>query len=297
MVTQEQLAALDLLIWLRTTERAAELAFSDQSTICRRSRVVLDRFDLRLQRSRGVVTAGGDVQLLDLERQVHQQGRFRGLQPLRLHVPYWTRRDMLTELPEGWCSNPALNTLVCEDPVTLLREHILDACLVTPTQLPACQDDLVLLDLYRRPIELTLFPKTDASPQALRDRFWWQQESGRLNLRLMPFLPDSCRQRSRHWFELLASGDRSSAASGRRFEPSPHAGESLMVAFLTPEMREAQELPWQVEDSVEPYPYVERLAVLSDHASEPAVLRLQDHLLARSTAATPSQSTPLSLKA
>jgi hypothetical protein len=35
MVTQEQLAALDLLIWLKTTEQAAQLAFSHPSTICR----------------------------------------------------------------------------------------------------------------------------------------------------------------------------------------------------------------------------------------------------------------------
>jgi hypothetical protein len=46
-------------------------------------------------------------------------------------------------------------------------------------------------------------------------------------------------------------------------------------------MRAAQDWPGQVEDTVQAYPYVERLAVLADHAAEPAVLRLQEQLVAR----------------
>jgi hypothetical protein len=46
-------------------------------------------------------------------------------------------------------------------------------------------------------------------------------------------------------------------------------------------MRAAQDWPSVVEDTVQPYPYVERLAVLADHAAEPAVLRLQEQLMAR----------------
>ena len=281
MVTQEQLAALDLLIWLKTTEQAAQLAFSNQSTICRRTQAVLRQFGLKLERDPSGRRPTGDLALLDLERQVHQQARFRGHHPLRLHVPYWTRREALRDLPEGWCANPLVPDLVCDDPVTLLREHILDACLVTPTQLPACQDDLVLLDLYRRPIQLILFPRSDDHPTDVRDRFWWQQENGRLDLLLMPFLPESCRQRSGDWFKALEAGPGSAPERLRRLEPSRYAGQSLTVAFLTPEMKAAQDWPGQVEDTVQPYPYVERLAVLADHAAEPAVLRLQEQLVAR----------------
>lgn len=281
MVTQEQLAALDLLIWLQSTERAAQLALSNQSTICRRTQTVLRQFGLKLERAPSGRRAAGDLELLDLERQVHQQARFRGHQPLRLHVPYWTRRDALRDLPAGWCANPLWPDLVCEDPLTLLREHILDACLVTPTQLPARQDDLGILELYRRPIQLILFPPPDDHPADLRDRFWWQQENGQLNLRLMPFLPQSCRQRSSDWFKALGAAAGPGPERLRRLKPSRDAGESLTVAFLTPEMTAAQDRPWQVEDTVQPYPYVERLVVLADHAAEPAVLRLQEQLLAR----------------
>lgn len=281
MVTLEQLAALDLLIWLKTTERASLLARSNQSTICRRTQTVLRQFGLKLDRGQCGRRPIGDLELLDLERQVHQQARFRGHQPLRLHVPYWTRRNALRDLPDGWCANPALLDLVCEDPVTLLREHVLDACLVTPTQVPAVQDDLVLLELYRRPIELTLFlPPNDHSVD-VQDRFLWQQENGQLNLQLMPFLPESCRQRSGDWFKALGPPAGPGPERSRRLEPSRYAAQSLTVAFLTPEMREAQDRPWRVEDTVQPYPYVERLAVLADHAAEPVVQRLQEQLLAR----------------
>jgi len=232
MVTQEQLAALDLSIWLKTTERAAQLASSNQSTICRRMQTVLRQFGLRLERGQSGRCPAGDLELLDRERQVHQQARFCGHQPLRLHVPYWTRRLALRVLPEGWCANPPLPDLVCDDPVTLLRDHILDACLVTPTQLPARQNDLVLLEIYRRPIQLVLFPSAEDNPADVRDRFRRQRENGRLNLRLMPFLPESCRQRSRDWFEALAGRGRArpspSEAAGavalRR--PEPHRGFS-----------------------------------------------------------------------
>jgi hypothetical protein len=281
MVTQEQLAALDFLIWLKTSEQAAQLAFSDQSTICRRTQTVLRQFGLKLERGPSGRRPAGDLELLDLERQVHQQARFRGHHPLRLHVPYWTRREALRDLPEGWCANPLVPGLVCDDPVTLLREHILDACLVTPTQLPACQDDLVLLELYERPIQLILFPRSQEHPADVRDRFWWQRENGHLDLRLLPFLPESCRQRSSDWFKALDASSGDSPGTLRRLEPSRYAGESLTVAFLTPEMRAAQDWPSLVEDTVQPYPYVERLAVLADHAAEPAVLRLQEQLMAR----------------
>jgi hypothetical protein len=139
----------------------------------------------------------------------------------------------------------------------------------------------VLLELYERPIQLILFPRPHEHPADVRDRFWWQQENGQLDLRLMPFLPESCRQRSSDWFKALDASSGDSPGSLRWLEPSRYAGESLTVAFLTPEMRAAQDWPALVEDTVQPYPYVERLAVLADHAAEPAVLRLQEQLVAR----------------
>lgn len=267
MISLECLAALDLLQWLGTTERAAELAHANQSTISRRHRTALHTFDLRLVRGAQGLILRGSTELLALERQVHQHARFLGLQPLRLQVPFWSRHRALQVLPEPWCVNPPALGVVCEDPVTLLRERVLDACLVTPTQLPAATDDLLLLDLYRRPIEFTLF-HCDHGPAAGEQGF----APERLALQLMPFLPRSCCERSQEWFTALL---RSAAV----VEPAARAADRcLPVAFLTPEMREAQERPCWVSDAVDAYPYVERLAVLAEHASEPAVLQLQAQL-------------------
>ena len=269
MVNLDHLAALDLLLWLGTTERAAVLANTNQSTISRRSRVVLQTFQLELGRSVDGWRPRGDTSLLRLERQVHQRARFLGKQPLRLQVPYWSRDHVLRRPPEGWCTNPALPALVCHDPVTLLRERVIDACLVTPTQLPGEVDDLLLLDLYRRPIELTVLAGAHRQPSALPSFSSLQREG--LHLNLLPFLPRSCQARTREWFAALTDSTL------------PAADGVIPVAFLTPEMREVQERPWWVVDAIEPYPYVERLAVLAENASEPALQRLQDQLLGQFT--------------
>ena len=281
MVNLDHLAALDLLVWLGTTERAAVLANTNQSTISRRSRVALQTFRLEIGRSVDGRRPRGDTSFLMLERQVHQRARFLGKQPLRLQVPDWSRERVLRRPPEGWCTNPPLPGLVCHDPVALLRERVIDACLVTPTQLPAQADDLLLLDLYRRPIELTLL--ASAHRQASRSLGSPSLHRGGLHLDLLPFLPRSCQVRSREWFAALEGSTLPAADRARRLSCRTAGEDALRVAFLTPEMREIQERPSWVVDGVEPYPYVERLAVLAENATEPALQRLQDQLLGQFT--------------
>ena len=277
MVNLDSLAALDLVLWLGTTERAAALAHSNQSTVSRRSRTVLQTFQLRLARSRDGWMPRGNSSLLALERRVHQRARFLGKQPLRLQVPCWSHPRALRHLPEGWCANPQQSGWVCENPVGLLRDRVIDACLITPTQLPWPTEDLLLLDLYRRPIELTVFDGglSDAhQPSDLPAR-----TAGPLHLRLLPFLPRSCRDRSREWFDALHGSAQAEGPSAGGVCRSISGHDPVSVAFLTPEMREAQERPWIVDAGLEPYPYVERLAVLVENAGQPAIQRLQEHLL------------------
>jgi len=272
MVSLDHLAALDLLQWLGTTERAAALAYTNQSTISRRHRTALQTFGLRLVRSQDGWKLQGSQQLLTLERQVHQRARFAGRQPLRLQVPFWSRHRLCHQLPDGWCVNPALMGLVCEDPVALLRDRVLDACLLTPTQLPAGTDDLLLIDLYSRPIEFTVFDVDGGAPAPAVGR--GRMEPNRWRLNLLPFLPRSCCDRSQQWFRAL----QPAAAA---LDDHVEAVDPMPVAFLTPEMRMAQERPFWVSSAVDPYPYVERVAVLAENASEPALQRLQEHLLAQ----------------
>ena len=278
MVTEEQLAALDLILWLGSTERAAEVDFSNQSTISRRHHKVLRLFGIELKRSKRELEVSGDLQLLDLERQVHQMARLKRRLGLRLQVPFWLQKNPGVVPPEGWTMNPKRADLTCTDPVTLLREHVLDACLATPTQIPDNRDDLFILKLHNRPIDLTLLNCNDQSESDLEDRFQWSLERGNLQLRLMPFLPASCRERSQEWFEELLTINQPERHKTMALRPSPHSGHSFLMAYLTPEMRAAQPLPWQVDQNFEPYTYTEHLVVLAQHANEPAVLALLESL-------------------
>ena len=277
MVNLDSLAALDLVLWLGTTERAAALAHSNQSTVSRRSRTALQTFQLRLTRARDGWMPCGNTSLLALERRVHQGARFLGQQPLRLQVPCWSRPRALRHLPEGWCANPRQSGWVCENPVGLLRDRVIDACLLTPTQLSGPTEDLLLLDLYRRPIELTVFDgglSNSHQPSGRPSR-----TAGPLHLRLLPFLPRSCRDRSREWFDALHASAQAEGPGHTAVGRLIDGHHPVSVAFLTPEMREAQERPWFVEAGLEPYPYVERLVVLAENAGQPAIQRLKEHLL------------------
>ena len=278
MVTEEQLTALDLTLWLGSTERAAAFDFSNQSTISRRNQKVLKRFGIDLKRSNAEFLVSGELLLLDLERQVHQIARLKHERGLRLQVPFWLQQSPGLVVPKSWKMNSARADSSCTNPVTLIREHVLDACLATPTQIPDDRDDLFILELHQRPIDLTLLHHTKESEGDLEDRFRWSLENGNMELKLMPFLPASCCERSQQWFDQLLMSSDPSRQDSTDLRPSRHAGESFFIAYLTPEMRAAQPLANKVYEHFEPYTYTESLIVLAHHTHEPAVLALIESL-------------------
>ena len=271
MVTEDQLEALDLLVWLRTEERAARLARSNQSTISRRSRAVREHFDVSLQRDRDGWCQLGCTDLLNLERQVHQLGRLRGRRKLRLQVPFWTRCGAMQSLPAGWCANPADDGLVCHDPLLLLRQRVIDACLLPSCQLPQDGDDLQLHQLYSRPLELTVF---DSDPTTAMGEGWQGRfEQGVVALQRVTFLPRSCQDNATRLYKVLTG---KAPARARR---QPQQGVS--IAFLTPEMRQVQDCPWLVDAQYGVYAYVEWLVVLREHGADLAIQNLHEQLLHR----------------
>ena len=278
MVTEEQLTALDLTLWLGSTERAAAFDFSNQSTISRRNQKVLKRFGIDLKRSNAELLVSGELLLLDLERQVHQIARLKHERGLRLQVPFWLQQSPGLVVPKSWKMNSARADSSCTNPVTLIREHVLDACLATPTQLPDDRDDLFILELHQRPIELTLLQRTEESEGDLEDGFRSSLEIGNLELQLMPFLPSSCCERSKQWFEELLKLSNPDEQAGTAPGPASHPGESFPMAYLTPEMRMAQPMACQVYEDFEPYTYTEHLIVLKQHANEPAIQALIESL-------------------
>ena len=78
MVGIDDLAMLDLQLWLRSGEAAATRLHCAQSTISRRNGETLRCFDLTMVRDAGEWQLQGDQTLLQMERGVHQLHRMRG---------------------------------------------------------------------------------------------------------------------------------------------------------------------------------------------------------------------------
>jgi hypothetical protein len=90
VVSEEVLAALDALLWLRTGDRAAAYLQCTQPTVSRHSRRCLKVFGLAIAKQSGEWCLRGDQTLIDLERGVHQLLRWRQGRGLRLDGQHWS---------------------------------------------------------------------------------------------------------------------------------------------------------------------------------------------------------------
>jgi DNA-binding transcriptional LysR family regulator len=152
VISVECLAALDHLIWLRTGQRAAEALDCVQPTISRNSRKCLEVFELKLQRSRGEWRVLGDSELLNLERQVHQQLRWSRHHTLRLEAQHWSAPILDGfDLP-GWRLGN-VNQLEHEQPLALLEQGVIDAWLCSAPDAPV-RSGLCALRLTTMPMHL-----------------------------------------------------------------------------------------------------------------------------------------------
>jgi hypothetical protein len=155
MVSLEELAALDLQIWLRTGPQAARAVGCNQSTISRRVERTLGVFRLKLHRCGGEWHLRGHLQLLRMQRELHQCARFLGQEPLRLEIsPLMVPLLAQPPLP-GWRLGRG-DMLGLLRPLQLLRERILDAWLIdNSVDLPAPEDpEFLRFDLARYPLWL-----------------------------------------------------------------------------------------------------------------------------------------------
>lgn len=276
MVTLQELEALDLMLWLRSGNTVAALIGANQSSISRRSQRALKRFQARLRRKgeEWSIQTRLDL-LLDLERRLHQQFRLHRQQGLRLNVPHWSQPPLRDCVLPGWVVNPENGPLLCDNPLDLLRSHVIDACLITPTQIGAPPQDLALFEIYSTAIDLYEIATPDAEggggdhgarPTRALDILEW----GRL--RPPDFLPTTCRGSSLARFEGLCGQYGLPAPSS-----VPDSSRQRSLAFLTPAMASRLEQPRWLSLEIA-WPYRESLAVLRANAEEPAVQLLLECL-------------------
>lgn len=279
MVDEEHLEALDFMLWMASSHRAASITHTHQSTVIRRVNAVLSIFNIQIDRSPQGWRTRGTSELLKMERCIHQLFRFRGRRPLRLHAPHWSAA-VQRSLPIGsWIINPAKNTNYCENPDELLRERIIDACLLTPTQVQQINadqaTDLVFLPIYRSAIEGVVWTSRapSAEPRACTSRHPARSGSPRIELHLFPFLPLCCRSKSLEWFQQLPEQDLEHLAS-----VAAESRDTVQTAFLTPEMQRPLCLPFFVAPSSR-RPYTEMLVFLAEHGGQPGLQQLHELLV------------------
>jgi hypothetical protein len=279
MVDEEHLEALDFMLWMSGSHRAASITYTNQSTVIRRAHAVLGIFGGDMQRSMGGWRVKGADELLRMERRIHQRFRFRGRRPLRLHTPFWSSPAPWHLASAPWIFNPAHETYVCENPVELLTERIIDACLLTPTQVAQITPDqaaeLVMLPVYRSGIDFVILPCCDTPEPSpgFKHKEDLDAASSAIQLHLFPFLPQSCRTTSVSWFQEMRDLDPEILMAN-----GVTKGPRCRAAFLTPEMQRSLRRPVIVERS-SMFPYTETLACLAEHADEPSINQLINVLL------------------
>jgi hypothetical protein len=279
MVDQEHLEALDAMLWMASSHRAAAIVHANQSTVIRRACHVLSIFGGDVERGSSGWRIRNTSSLLRMERQVHQLFRFRGSKPLRLHAQFWTSRGLQQREIPHWIFNPSCEFHSCANPLELLTERIIDACLLSPPQAelisPAQANQPMMLPLYHGAINLVVWPWQDAASvaPASRPAVSSNNKSSRFQLHLFPFFSDPCRTKSQLAFQML--DDRHLQNMAVRVDGDSGLYEA---AFLTHEMHRSLRLPPHVLDDSLPCPYTETLVFLAEHAGEPSMHQLVDTL-------------------
>jgi DNA-binding transcriptional LysR family regulator len=162
VLSLQRLAAFDCYHWLGSEHKAAAQLHVNQSTVSRHVKHVQAFFHLdRPSRSLGVSQASEqsarispNLELLNLQRSVHQLARLRGYMPLRIEATYWAGPAFLRPIPEGWITSE-FKLLGMELPLRLLRDRVIDAWLASyQPDLPTDDPHLCVIDLLSMPVRL-----------------------------------------------------------------------------------------------------------------------------------------------
>ena len=201
---------------------------------------------------------------------------FRSGGQLRLHLPRWTRQLLGEDLPPQWLCPLTAELTPCGDPLSLLRQRVIDACVLTPSQWPVCadsdgsDDDLLSIELFSS--NFLLYGSSNDPAQPLPDDALDACRQGRAYLQVPEFLPLPCQAEVRERLCTLAGAEPEAVPTA-----AVRRSQSLDVTFLTPEM--ATLMP-ELRPLAMPFEwgYTERLVVLREHADRPAVRELRQLL-------------------
>jgi DNA-binding transcriptional LysR family regulator len=140
MVTEEQLEALDLLIWLGNGKLAGERQYCNPSSVSRRITSCLEILGVSLDRRNGQYLLSESKDYVLLERELHQLLRLRAGARLRLEATHCVSYLLLQPPLPGWILGSFDHRSV-DRMYQLLRERVIDVWITSDTfDLPAADD-------------------------------------------------------------------------------------------------------------------------------------------------------------
>jgi len=156
VVSLEELACFDLLVWLCTGDNAASRLAVSQSKVSRALRSVSSLLGVRLTKSDGEWLLSGDQKLLNLERRVHQEYRWTKGLPLRIESQYYSGPLYCDPVPDGWIAGN-FDYVAIHPPLEHLRNGVIDAWIACYPDVPEQDDpDLACFHLTRLPTHLVV---------------------------------------------------------------------------------------------------------------------------------------------
>jgi len=161
MLSPEKLAALDMSLWLRSGEEAAQKLAISQPTVSRRVRQSLELFELKLLKREQEWELRGSptkLQLLAMERHVHQTSRWLDQGALRIEGTYWSGPLLLKPEPPGWLGGRH-DIVGVPRPLQWLRDRVIDAWLAGGPDWPEDDDpEFGVIRLCTMPVHAVVTP-------------------------------------------------------------------------------------------------------------------------------------------
>jgi DNA-binding transcriptional LysR family regulator len=156
VVSLEALDCLDTLLWLRTGSEASRRLGVSQPSISRNVRQASSALGVTLSKLDGEWVVLGDPTLLNLERGLHQEYRWRQDMPLRLEAQYYSGPLFCEPAPDGWLPG-RFDFLEIHTPLHHLRSGVIDAWIGSDPDVPDGDDpQLTCFHLTRMPTHLVV---------------------------------------------------------------------------------------------------------------------------------------------
>ncbi|MCP9810028.1 hypothetical protein KBY58_11340 [Cyanobium sp. HWJ4-Hawea] len=158
MVSPEDLACLDTMIWLGSGSAAAKFCQTHQSSISRRSRQVCEIFGVSLGRKSGeYFVEGNGIRLLEMQREVHQLHRRLGGSPLRFDGSLLVAA-FLNQFSDGGWNKGLFQRISSPFTSALLQDRLIDAWIgpIGDQPDPAADSSIHVNELFETPLCLTV---------------------------------------------------------------------------------------------------------------------------------------------